>query len=101
MAERGSMVLLAEKTTNLKALFLLVQRRGFAQLHGADFLPFNCEEIIESGRHAVALSRHAGIVTALKLVTPVCDERVRLIWHRSVRRSPYLRAPMKNHLIAS
>ena len=25
------------------------------------------------GLHAVALSRHAGVVTALKLATPVCD----------------------------
>ena len=39
----------------------------------ATFYPANIEEIIRLGLHAVALSRHAGVVTALKLVTPVCD----------------------------
>ncbi len=37
------------------------------------FYPANVAEIIELGLHAIALSRHTGVVTALKLVTPVCD----------------------------
>jgi len=37
------------------------------------FYPANVEEIIRLGLHAIALSRHTGVVTSLKLTTPVCD----------------------------
>ena len=37
------------------------------------FYPASIEDVIRLGLHAVALSRHAGVVTALKLTTPVCD----------------------------
>jgi len=37
------------------------------------FYPANVAEILRLGLHAVALSRYTGVVTALKLVTPVCD----------------------------
>ena len=37
------------------------------------FYPASIEDVIRLGLHAVALSRHAGVVTALKLATPVCD----------------------------
>ena len=37
------------------------------------FYPASVEDVIRLGLHAVALSRHAGVVTALKLATPVCD----------------------------
>ena len=37
------------------------------------FYPADVEDILRLGRHAVALSRYCGLVTALKLVTPVCD----------------------------
>ncbi|MCC7261973.1 MAG: 2-oxoacid:acceptor oxidoreductase family protein, partial [Candidatus Latescibacteria bacterium] len=37
------------------------------------FYPASVEEILVLGRHAIALSRALGLVTALKLVTPVCD----------------------------
>ncbi|MBM3279351.1 MAG: indolepyruvate ferredoxin oxidoreductase family protein [Candidatus Handelsmanbacteria bacterium] len=37
------------------------------------FYPASVGEILDLGRHAIALSRHLGLVTALKLVTPVCD----------------------------
>ena len=37
------------------------------------FYPASVGEILQLGRHAIALSRYCGLVTALKLVTPVCD----------------------------
>jgi indolepyruvate ferredoxin oxidoreductase len=37
------------------------------------FYPATVEEVLTLGAHAVALSRWLGVVTALKLVTPVCD----------------------------
>ena len=37
------------------------------------FYPSSVEEILVLGQHAIALSRCLGLVTALKLVTPVCD----------------------------
>ncbi|MEE2657849.1 MAG: indolepyruvate ferredoxin oxidoreductase family protein [Candidatus Latescibacterota bacterium] len=37
------------------------------------FYPATVSEILELGMHAILLSRYLGIVTALKLVTPVCD----------------------------
>lgn len=37
------------------------------------FYPASVEEILVLGLHAIALSRCLGLVTALKLVTPVCD----------------------------
>ena len=37
------------------------------------FYPANIEEVIRLGLHAIALSRYTGVVTSLKLVTPVCD----------------------------
>ena len=37
------------------------------------FYPSSIEDIIRLGLHAIALSRYSGVVTALKLVTPVCD----------------------------
>ena len=37
------------------------------------FYPSSIEDIIRLGIHAIALSRYTGVVTALKLVTPVCD----------------------------
>ena len=37
------------------------------------FYPADVEEVLRLGAHAIALSRWLGMVTALKLVTPVCD----------------------------
>ena len=37
------------------------------------FYPATVEQILTLGAHAVALSRWLGVVTSLKLVTPVCD----------------------------
>ena len=37
------------------------------------FYPATVEEILTLGAHAIALSRWLGVVTSLKLVTPVCD----------------------------
>ena len=37
------------------------------------FYPATVEEVLTLGAHAVALSRWLGVVTSLKLVTPVCD----------------------------
>ena len=37
------------------------------------FYPADIEDVIRLGLHAVALSRYTGVVTALKLVTPICD----------------------------
>jgi indolepyruvate ferredoxin oxidoreductase len=37
------------------------------------FYPSSVEEIISLGMHAILLSRYLGVVTALKLVTPICD----------------------------
>ncbi len=37
------------------------------------FYPGSVAEILELGRHAIAMSRYLGLVTSLKLVTPVCD----------------------------
>lgn len=37
------------------------------------FYPASVEQVLSLGAHAVALSRWLGVVTALKLVTPVCD----------------------------
>ena len=37
------------------------------------FYPASIEEILSLGMHAIHLSRHLGVVTALKLATPLCD----------------------------
>ena len=37
------------------------------------FYPSSVEEILSLGMHAIHLSRYLGVVTALKLVTPLCD----------------------------
>lgn len=37
------------------------------------FYPASVEDVLRLGAHAIALSRWLGVVTALKLVTPVCD----------------------------
>ena len=37
------------------------------------FYPASIEEILTLGMHAIQLSRYLGVVTALKLVTPLCD----------------------------
>ena len=37
------------------------------------FYPSSIAEILSLGMHAVLLSRYLGLVTALKLVTPICD----------------------------
>ena len=37
------------------------------------FYPADVEDVLRLGAHAIALSRWLGMVTALKLVTPVCD----------------------------
>ena len=37
------------------------------------FYPAGVEDVLRLGIHAIALSRFAGVVTALKMVTPVCD----------------------------
>lgn len=37
------------------------------------FYPSTVEDVLRLGAHAIALSRWLGVVTAMKLVTPVCD----------------------------
>ena len=37
------------------------------------FYPASVEEILSLGMHAIHLSRYLGVVTALKLATPLCD----------------------------
>jgi indolepyruvate ferredoxin oxidoreductase len=37
------------------------------------FYPATVEEVLRCAHHALALSRYSGLVTALKLVTPLCD----------------------------
>jgi indolepyruvate ferredoxin oxidoreductase len=37
------------------------------------FYPASVSEILKLGMHAIQLSRYLGVVTALKLVTPLCD----------------------------
>ena len=41
--------------------------------HVPIFYPATVEEVLTMGAHAIALSRWLGVVTSLKLVTPVCD----------------------------
>ena len=73
-AERGSMVLLAGEDHESKSSVSPGSSDGVLRSCMVPiFYPSTVSEIIELGLHAVALSRHAGIVTALKLVTPVCD----------------------------
>ena len=73
-AERGSMVLLAGEDHESKSSVSPGSSDGVLRSCMVPiFYPSTVSEIIELGLHAVALSRHVGIVTALKLVTPVCD----------------------------
>ncbi|MEC7226992.1 MAG: indolepyruvate ferredoxin oxidoreductase family protein, partial [Candidatus Latescibacterota bacterium] len=73
-ADRGSMVLLAGEDHQSKSSVSPGTSDGVLRSCMVPiFYPSTVSEVIELGRHAVALSRHAGIVTALKLVTPVCD----------------------------
>lgn len=39
----------------------------------AVFYPSSIPEVIDYAHHALALSRHSGLVCALKMVTPICD----------------------------
>ncbi len=73
-ADRGSMVLLAGEDHQSKSSVSPGTSDGVLRSCMVPiFYPSTVSEVIELGRHAVELSRHAGIVTALKLVTPVCD----------------------------
>ena len=73
-AENGSMVLLCGEDHRSKSSVSPGASEGMLRsCNVPTFYPANVEEIIELGLHAVALSRHTGLVTALKLVTPVCD----------------------------
>jgi len=72
--ERGSMVLLSGEDHRSKSSVSPGASDGVLRsCLVPTFYPASVAEIIELGLHAVALSRHAGVVTALKLVTPVCD----------------------------
>lgn len=53
------------------------------------FYPASVEEVVVLGLHAIALSRCLGLVTALKLVTPVCDGASTL-WAEALRIDPIL-----------
>jgi len=71
---RGSMVLLTGEDHRSKSSVSPGASDGILRsCLVPTFYPSNVAEIIELGLHAIALSRHAGVVTALKLVTPVCD----------------------------
>ncbi len=71
---RGSMVLLSGEDHQSKSSVSPGASDGVLRSCMVPiFYPSSVGEIIELGLHAVALSRHAGVVTALKLVTPVCD----------------------------
>lgn len=73
-AQRGSMVLLTGEDHESKSSVSPGTSDGVLRSCMVPiFYPSTVAEIVELGQHAVALSRHAGIVTALKLVTPVCD----------------------------
>jgi indolepyruvate ferredoxin oxidoreductase len=71
---RGSMVLLCGEDHRSKSSVSpgssdWVLRSSLAPI----FYPAGVQDILRLGRHAVAMSRYCGLVTALKLVTPVCD----------------------------
>ncbi|NKB68415.1 MAG: indolepyruvate ferredoxin oxidoreductase family protein [Candidatus Latescibacteria bacterium] len=71
---RGSMVLLSGEDHRSKSSVSpgaadWVLRSSWVPV----FYPASVEEILFLGLHAVALSRYLGVVTSLKLVTPVCD----------------------------
>ena len=73
-AGRGSMVLLSGEDHRSKSSVSpgaadWVLRSSWVPV----FYPASVEEILLLGLHAVALSRYLGVVTALKLTTPVCD----------------------------
>ena len=71
---RGSMVLLTGEDHRSKSSVSPGASDGILRsCLVPTFYPSSVAEIIELGLHAVALSRHTGVVTALKLVTPVCD----------------------------
>jgi indolepyruvate ferredoxin oxidoreductase len=73
-AARGSMVLLTGEDHRSKSSVSPGASDGVLRsCLVPTFYPASVAEIIELGLHAVALSRHTGVVTALKLVTPVCD----------------------------
>ena len=73
-AENGSMVLFCGEDHRSKSSVSPGSSEGVLRsCNVPTFYPANIEEVIELGLHAVALSRHTGLVTALKLVTPVCD----------------------------
>jgi len=71
---RGSMVLLCGEDHRSKSSVSpgtsdWALRSSFVPI----FYPSSVSEIIELGLHAIHLSRWLGVVTAMKLVTPVCD----------------------------
>ena len=73
-SERGSMVLLCGEDHRSKSSVSpgtsdWVLRSSLAPV----FYPSSVEEILSLGNHAIQLSRYLGVVTALKLVTPICD----------------------------
>lgn len=71
---RGSMVLLTGEDHRSKSSVSPGASDGILRsCLVPTFYPSSVAEIIELGLHAVALSRHTGVVAALKLVTPVCD----------------------------
>ena len=73
-ADNGSMVLLCGEDHRSKSSVSPGASEGILRSCNVPiFYPSNIEEVIELGLHAVNLSRHSGLVTALKMVTPVCD----------------------------
>lgn len=73
-SRRGSMVLLCGEDHRSKSSVSpgtsdWALRSSFVPI----FYPSSIADIIELGQHAIHLSRWLGVVTAMKLVTPVCD----------------------------
>ena len=73
-AGSGSMVLLCGEDHNSKSSVTpgssdWVLRSSYVPI----FYPSSVAEVLTLGMHAIALSRRTGLVTALKLTTPICD----------------------------
>ena len=73
-AGSGSMVLLCGEDHNSKSSVTPGNSDWVLRSsHVPIFYPSSVAEVLTLGMHAIALSRRTGLVTALKLTTPICD----------------------------
>lgn len=72
-ASGGAVALVGDDPANKSSTLPSASDLGIINLRMPIFYPGDVQEVLDLGRHAIALSRIAGMWTAIKIVTPVAD----------------------------